>query len=143
MKMINSIPVVLVVGAVIFGIATLCWWKDEWPRETVIGLLAGAIMTIDGLRDWTRLKVTFSGGVLVLLGIFIILGLFTLFLEVVRKKGHHPMRTPITAVVVGTLIALAGSQVVASVDQQKGMPAVLTVHRGAVHHPDRHHPRKG
>ena len=101
-----------IIGAVILAtIAGTLLWKKKAPRFVAWSLLfvgigaAGVIMQYVGS---TTATISIYG-----VGIFTIIAIFcaiTFYVEVIKKDGHHKVRTPVVSVLLGvSLMSIGGT----------------------------------
>ncbi len=115
------------IGLAMWGAGVIWWVHDDHPRKTVFCLLVGPALSGLALLRLAHLSVALQGFGLLAAAIGIFLGLLALHSEVIRGKGHSPMRTPATALAVGIAIAIAGSPIIANIGSPGTVPSVISV----------------
>jgi hypothetical protein len=143
---IHGFPLALAALAATAG--GLLWHFKWWPRVVAALFMFAAVMATAGIGPWTQAlaSVIATGPGLVVLLVILIIASLIVWREVVRKRGHHHVRSPLVAMIfgvtgllawgalgrIGALAAKAPGNATAALGQ-----AMAVIHSGAVHHSGR------
>jgi hypothetical protein len=98
-------------GFIFLAIAAVLIWKDSAPRMVAWLILFGSGMASAILLPWLSIIFSMSLFGIPAAVVIDVIGGLTFYLEVLRKKGHHWIRTPIIAGLLGVSLAITGGTV--------------------------------